>query len=68
MISTPCFSATSFAVAFGLTLNPIIIAFAAFARLTSDSFIAPAFECITFTATSLSDNFSRDCFNASAVP
>ena len=67
-ISTFSFSAISFAIASGLTLNPIIIAFDTFASVTSLSVIAPTFACITLTFTSSFDNFSNDCFTASTDP
>ena len=51
-ISTSDFSAISFAIGSGLTLNAIIIAFETFAKVTSDSVTAPAAACITFTFTS----------------
>ena len=41
-ISTSSFSAISFAVGIGLTLNAMIIAFDTFASVTSDSVTAPA--------------------------
>ena len=49
-------------------MNPIIIAFDAAARVTSDSFIAPTPPCITLTPTSSLDNFSNDCLTAWTEP
>ena len=57
-----------FAITSGLTLNAIIIAPETLARVTSDSVTPPTFECITWTLTSLFDNFSNDCFKASTDP
>ena len=67
-MSTPSRSAVSFAVASGRTLNPMIIAFDAEARLTSDSLIAPTPPWMILTTTSSFESFSRLCLIASTDP
>ena len=66
--STFSLSAVSFAVASIFTLNPMMIAEDALARVTSDSLMAPTPPWIHFTTTSSLESLSRDCFTASTEP
>ena len=67
-ISTPSLSAAAIAFESGLTLNPIINAFEAAAKVISVSVIAPTAPWITLTLTSSVESFSKDCLIASTEP
>jgi len=68
LISTFSFSARDIAPTSGLTLNPIIIASDAEAKVTSDSVIAPTAAWITFTVTLSFESLSIADFKASTDP
>ena len=68
LTSTPSRSAVAFAVASGRTLNPMMIALDAHARLTSDSLMAPTPPWMILTTTSSLESFRRLCFTASTEP
>ena len=66
--STPSLSAISFALASGLMLKPITMAFDADARIISDSLIAPTPACMHLITTSSFESFKRLCLTASTEP
>ena len=67
-MSTFSLSAAAFAIASGRTLNPMMIALDAEAKITSDSLMAPTPPCTTLIITSSLESFMRLCFTASTDP
>ena len=67
-MSTPASLAFSLTLLSGRTLKPIIIAFEALAKTTSDSFIAPTLLLITLTLTPSTSIFSKAFLTASLLP